>query len=173
MRIDASAAAESGRRLDSPYTFSFTTPTARLLQTHWYRPDGRYDRPPVIVLRFNQPVKPEDVAAHVSAAFQEHPFEAPVFSQAAMARLRTTDPASLQAFEAKLAAARTAASATSTVPLVLAAEWDKKKFPPARDMVVLAVTSAVPPDSWVRVTVDGRVPSLAGPAVSTKRRTTL
>ena len=36
-------------------------------------------------------------------------------------------------------------------------------------MVVLEATAAVPPaDSWLRVTVDGRLPSLAGPAVSTK-----
>ena len=81
--IDAAAAADSGRRLERPYRFTFTTPTARLLQTHWYRPGGRYDRPPVIVLRFNQPVKPEDVAAHVTAHFERHPFEPPAFSTAA------------------------------------------------------------------------------------------
>ncbi len=168
VRIDASAAAESGRRLDRPYSFTFTTPTARLLQTHWYRPGGRFDRPPVIVLRFNQPIKPEDVAAHVTAALQPHPFEPPAFSPMATARLRASAPDALQAFEAKVAAARAAASATSSVPLSLAADWDKKQFVPARDMVVLEATAAVPPDSWLRVTVDGRLPSLAGPAVSTK-----
>src|SRR5215471_9333231 len=31
------ARAVSGRTLDRPYTFNFTTPTVRLLQTQWYR----------------------------------------------------------------------------------------------------------------------------------------
>ena len=72
--IDAGTAAISGRKLAAPYTFSFMTPTAQLLQTHWYRPGGRYDAAPIIVLRFNQPVKPEDVAAHVRASFEKHDF---------------------------------------------------------------------------------------------------
>src|SRR5262245_55323434 len=42
--ISATATAYSGHRLERPYTFSFTTPTAHLLQTQWYRVDGRYDR---------------------------------------------------------------------------------------------------------------------------------
>src|SRR5919112_1897679 len=36
--IAATAAALSGRSLAAPYRFSFTTPTARLLRTDWYRP---------------------------------------------------------------------------------------------------------------------------------------
>ena len=39
--IDASAPAVSGRKLASPYTFTFITPTVRLLQTNWYRKGGR------------------------------------------------------------------------------------------------------------------------------------
>ncbi|HKB12495.1 MAG TPA: Ig-like domain-containing protein, partial [Vicinamibacterales bacterium] len=35
--IAAGATAVSGRRLGRAYMFSFTTPTARLLQTNWYR----------------------------------------------------------------------------------------------------------------------------------------
>src|SRR6188768_124536 len=41
--IDAGTAAISGRKLAAPFAFSFITPTAQLLQTHWYRPGGRYD----------------------------------------------------------------------------------------------------------------------------------
>ncbi|HVZ22408.1 MAG TPA: Ig-like domain-containing protein, partial [Vicinamibacterales bacterium] len=44
--IDAGAKAVSGRTLAAPYTFVFTTPTARLLRTNWYRPNGRYDAAP-------------------------------------------------------------------------------------------------------------------------------
>ncbi|HEY7057201.1 MAG TPA: MG2 domain-containing protein, partial [Vicinamibacterales bacterium] len=166
--IDPSTASASGRRLNRTVTFTFTTPTARLLQTNWYRPDGRYDRQPIIALRFNQPVKPADVAAHVSAHFEQHPFEPPVFSAAALSRLQTADPSGLKVFEAKVAAARAAASATAAVSLQLAADWDRKRFPPAPDLVVLQVTTTVPPDSWVRLDVDGDVPSLAGSALSKK-----
>ena len=83
VRIDAGATAVSGRKLAAPYTFSFMTATARLLQTDWYRPGGRFDAAPIIVMRFNQPVKPDDVAAHVRASFQPHAFTAPRVSEAA------------------------------------------------------------------------------------------
>ncbi|HVD91607.1 MAG TPA: Ig-like domain-containing protein, partial [Vicinamibacterales bacterium] len=125
--IDAAAAAISGRTLAAPYTFSFTTPPALLVETEWYRPDGRADAAPVIVLRFNQPVKPEDVAAHARAAFQSHSFTPPVIPQAVQARLRTLDPSALQAFSEKVERARVVASATGPVSLALAKDWDKKR----------------------------------------------
>src|SRR5262245_24277034 len=53
--IDTTAMAVSGRRLAEPYTFSFTTPTVRLLRTEWYRRNDRADGAMVILLRFNQP----------------------------------------------------------------------------------------------------------------------
>ena len=166
--IDTTAIALSGRRLDRPYTFAFTTPTVRLLQTQWYRPGGRYDAAPIVILRFNQAVKAGDVAAHVSAHFENHPFDTPQLSSAAQARLRASEPASLQAFDAKVRNARASASAAEPVTLRLAPDWDKKKFPPARDMVVVEVTTPAPPDSWVTIEIDGRIPSLMGPAVSQK-----
>ena len=83
VRIDAGTTAVSGRRLATPYTFSFITPTARLLKTEWYRPGGRFDAAPIVVLRFNQPVKPEAVAAHIRARFESHQFIPPVLSQPA------------------------------------------------------------------------------------------
>ena len=70
--IAAGATAVSGRALARPYTFTFTTPTARLLSTDWYRLNGRYDRPAIIALRFNQPVRPTDVLAHTSVRYQRH-----------------------------------------------------------------------------------------------------
>src|SRR5688572_15942387 len=72
--IDATATAVSGRKLAAPYTFSFMTPTTRLLRTQWYRPGGRYDAAPLFILLFNQPVRPTDIAPHVRAAFQRHEF---------------------------------------------------------------------------------------------------
>src|SRR6185437_6360194 len=72
----------------------------------------------------------------------------------------------LRAFEMKVATARAAASATSAVALKLAGDWDRKRFAPAPDLVVFEASKMVPPDSWVRLEVDGKTPSLAGPAVS-------
>ena len=60
--IDSSATAISGRKLAQPYTFRFTTPTVKLRSTGWYRKNGRFDSPVMIALRFNQPVRPADVA---------------------------------------------------------------------------------------------------------------
>ena len=39
--VAATATAVSGRTLARPYTFSFTTPTVRLLAVNWYRFNGR------------------------------------------------------------------------------------------------------------------------------------
>jgi alpha-2-macroglobulin len=164
--IDAGTKAISGRTLAAPYTFSFMTPTASLVQTNWYRPGGRFDAAPIIVLRFNQPVKPEDVAAHVHAAFQKHEFIPPVIAAPVQARLRAIDPPAVQAFTDKVQRARAAAEATAPVSLVIAKDWDKQKFKPSPDMVVLQATTPVPPESWVRLETDGQIPSLAGLAVS-------
>jgi alpha-2-macroglobulin len=164
--IDASASAVSGHKLATPYTFSFTTPTVKLLSTSWYRPGGRYDAPPIVALRFNQPIKSSDVLAHLSARFQSHPFVAPGLTLAQQMRLRTSDPSALQAFTDKADRARAAASSNAPVSFTPAVDWDKKQFPPAKDLVVLTLTTPVPPESWVALQLDGRVPSLAGPAVA-------
>ena len=164
--IDAGTAAISGRTLAAPYAFSFMTPTAFLVQTNWYRPGGRFDAAPVVVLRFSQPVKPEDVAAHVHATFERHDFIPPVIPLAAQARLRAIDPSAYQAFTEKVQRARAAAQAASPVLLAVAPDWDKKRFKPSPDMVVLQATTPVPPESWVKLETDGRIPSFAGLAVS-------
>ena len=166
VRIDAGTAAVSGRRLASPYAFSFITPTARLLKTQWYRPGGRFDAAPIVILRFNQPVKAEAVVPHIRPRFESHPFIPPVMSPAARERMRMIDPGSVQAFEDKAGRARTAANATTAVTFDIAKEWDRQKFPPSPDMVVLQLTTPVPPDSWVRIETDGQLPSLSGLATS-------
>ena len=166
--VDAGAAAVSGRGLAAPFTFSFTTPTARLLQTDWYRPGGRYDAAPVFVLRFNQPVDPAAVAAHVTARFQRHPFNAPPLSPAGAQRAGAIDSAAADAFAAKVKAASDAAQSIAPVSLVLARTWDTKTYKPSPDLVVLQAATPVPPESWVALEVDGRVPSRAGSAVSLK-----
>ncbi len=92
--VAASATAVSGRRLEKPVTFSFTTPTVKLLSTTWYRRDGTVDGPMVVVLRFNQPVRSADVSAALTAALKPHEWTAPSFSPQALQRLKASDPGS-------------------------------------------------------------------------------
>ena len=160
--VDAGATAVSGRKLAAPYRFTFTTPTVKLLETHWYRQNKRMGEPIVIVLRFNQRVQAADALEHLTLAYEPHEFTPPAISAAARERMKTLDPASLQRFDAKVAMAASAAKATMTVAGTLAADWDKGLFPPAPERVVLQVP-AMPPDSWLRVTVRPDVPSPAGP----------
>src|SRR4029079_9456166 len=99
---------ESCRTLGSPYTFIFTTPTVKLLQTHWYRPGGRYDAAPIVVLRFNQPVNAPDVLGHGRMRLDRHQFAAPAIAQAGEAWLRANAAGSFDAFDRKVAQARAA-----------------------------------------------------------------
>jgi alpha-2-macroglobulin len=162
--IDTSASAVSGRKLERPYSFTFTTPTVKLLQTNWYRRRGRSDAPMVILLRFNQPVRGPDIATHLSARLERHEFKTPSLSADQQARMKSIDPAAVEKFTAKVAAARGIASSMTPVTLRLTTEWDKKRFPPARDLVVLETTTPVAPESWVKLTLDQGVPTAAGAA---------
>ena len=94
--VDATAAAVSGRTLGAPYTFSFTTPTVKLLRTDAYRRGGRFDAPYVVLLRFNQPVDRADVAAALAAKFESHSWDQPSISAAAQQRLAAIDPTSVE-----------------------------------------------------------------------------
>jgi alpha-2-macroglobulin len=166
--IAASAQAQSGRRLARPYTFSFTTPTARLVEPRWYRKGGTFTEPVLVVLRFNQPVRPDDVLAHAKANFQKHKWDIPAIPPEDQARLKMADPQALDRFNAKVAATDTIASTESPVALKTATDWDKKKYPPSPRLVVLETTTPVPPGSWMRLVLDEKLPSPAGPATPGK-----
>jgi hypothetical protein len=139
--------AQTGRRLAAPYRFTFTTPTVKLLRLDWYRKNKRYDSTMVLALRFNQPVRAADVVSHTTLRFEPHPFDAPALSSAALARLRTNDPQAIPRFEAKVAAATSAASAAGSPNFSAATSWDTDRFKPSPDLVVLEVTDPTPPDS--------------------------
>jgi uncharacterized protein YfaS (alpha-2-macroglobulin family) len=161
--IDRSAVSVSGLRLAEPYRFSFTTPTVRLLHTSWYRRGGRAGAGMVILMRFNQPVRSTDVAHHVTASFEPHVWDDPPMLPAeGLARLKTLDPSAIQRFNEKVAATRAVTESEGPVGIRLTTDWDKKRFPPAPDLVVFETTTAVPPEAWVRVTVAATVPSPAG-----------
>ena len=160
--IDTTAVAISGRRLGQPYRFSFTTPTVKLLRTEWYRRGGLAGAPMVILLHFNQPVRSTDIAAHVTARFERHEWDAPALPPDGLARLKSLDPSAVDRFNAKVAATRTVVSSQAPIGLRLTADWDKKRYPPVPDLVVLETTTTVPPDAWVRLSVAVTAPSPAG-----------
>src|SRR4029079_14012404 len=108
----------------------------KLLQPKWHRPGGRFDGAPIVVLRFNQPVKPEDAIAHVRATFESHPFVPPVSPHAVAARLRTVDQSAARAFADKVVRVNAVASATGPIGAELYRDWDKKRFPPTNAMLV-------------------------------------
>jgi len=169
--VDASATAVSGRKMAQPQTFRFTTPTVRLLQTNWYRRGGTVDGSMVVLLRFNQPVTPADVSAHLTAALEGHEWDPPVFTADEESRLRAADPSGLTAFSNKVAATRQIASGGPSVGLNLTRDWDQKRFPPSSDLVAFETTSAVKPESWVKLTLDSALPSPAGPATPGQTQT--
>src|SRR5216683_1789053 len=142
--IDDTAKSVSSKKLDRAYNFSFTTPTIALLNTNWYRKGGRFDAPVVIALRFNQPVDGATIGSHLQLRTKSHEFNDP---QPPVEK----DPA----FEAKLAAAH-AAAASDDAPILsfFPTDWDKKRFPPAKDLLVVETKPGVPPDTWIQVHLD-------------------
>ena len=162
--IDTTARAVSGRALPGAFTFTFTTPTVHLLRPAWSRRGGTIDGPILVFLRFNQPVRPSDVVAHLSAHFQKHAWVVPVMPLDSQARARAIDPTSVDHFNAKVAATTAVAEANGPVQLKLATDWDKKRYPPSPDLVVLESVTTVPPESWTRLTLDDKLPSPAGTA---------
>ena len=163
--VDATATAVSGRRLPRPYRFSFTTPTVRLLNTNWYRRGDRAGAQMVVLLRFNQPVSPADVVPHIAARFEPHEWDRPMLPPEGLARLKASDPGSMQRFSAKVAATNAVAASAAPIALRLPRmNWDQKRFPPAPDLVVLETATDVPPEAWVRIGVLPTIPSPAGDA---------
>ena len=163
VRIGTDATAVSGRKLAQPVSFRFTTPTVKLLETSWYRRDGTVNSPMVVLMRFNQPVRSPDVAAALSATLDPHDWTAPSFTPGALARLKTTDPASLGRFNQKVAAVRTIAASRAPVELRPTTNWDQKRFPPATNLVAFEIPT-VAPESHIKLRLAPTLRSPAGPA---------
>jgi len=71
--VDAAAASVSGRRLRTPFEFSFTTPTVKLTSLRSARRDGRFDSVVTLALRFNQPAAAEAIARFGEALGTDDP----------------------------------------------------------------------------------------------------
>ncbi|HEX7151939.1 MAG TPA: MG2 domain-containing protein [Thermoanaerobaculia bacterium] len=152
--IDAATAKSvAGNTLDKPYKFTFVTPTIRLMGTDWYRRDGKMGNPIVISLRFNQPVDAATILQHLQLRTVAHPIEAPVIADPSK-----VDAASQQAFDAKLAKAQAAAASNgSPVFVSVATTWDKERFPPGNDQVVLETKPGVGPDTNLQIILDDKL----------------
>ncbi|HEX8619500.1 MAG TPA: alpha-2-macroglobulin family protein [Thermoanaerobaculia bacterium] len=131
--VDKSAKAVSGNTLDQPYRWTFTTPTIRLMRTDWYR---RTNGAIVIGLWFNQPVDASVLVPHLKLRTQSHEIELPAVPAEG---------------EAKAAKARAAAAAGQPVLSFVATEWDKERFVPGKELVVLETKPGVAPDTWIEV----------------------
>ena len=161
--VSTAATAVSGRKLTTPATFTFTTPTVKLLQTNFYRRGGTVDTPMVILLRFNQPVRPGDIQAALSARLQPHAWEPRAIPPEGVARLKTIAPDSISRFDAKVRVTRGIASSTAPVALHLTTQWDKKRYPASPDLVVFEARQ-LSPESHVKLTLSPTVRSPAGRA---------
>jgi hypothetical protein len=114
-----------------------------LTSARWLRQGGRFDAPVALALRFNQRVRPEDVVAHVTAASQPH-----------SSRRRRSPPPSVrprlpptrgpETPDAKVALGRQIAARRDAVPLRVATDWDRKRFPNDQQVVLETVSAARP-----------------------------
>jgi hypothetical protein len=125
----------------------------------------------LVAFRFNQPVAPAEVLSHLALNFEPHDWDRPQLSDAGRARLRTNNPQAVARFDAKVAAAASAAASIAPQTFALAQDWDKKRFPPAADLVVVEITSPVPTESWIRARIDTQLRGVEGPALPTKPQT--
>jgi uncharacterized protein YfaS (alpha-2-macroglobulin family) len=161
--VDRTATSDAGRTLAAPYEFSFTTPTVKLTSLRWYRRQDRFDRPVVLLLTFNQPVRAEDIASHTTVRYQVHEFDPPVPTSRERARM-ATDPAGLARFNAKVAAARQAANRQDAIAVRLTSDWDRERFPPVETLVAMETVSVPPPGTWLELALDPTVTGSQGSA---------
>jgi len=155
--IDADAKAVSGKTLGKSHHFAFTTPTIQLLSTDRYRKENGAI---VIALRFNQPVDGETIVQHLQLKTAGHEFKRPVAPVKA-------DPR----FDAKVAQSQqNAASDGQAVMSFLAVDWNKKRWPPKNDLVVVETKPNVPLDAWLQIFLDDKL-AKSGRASSGKPQT--
>ena len=151
--VNAAAASARGQALGSPFSFEFITPTVRLLQADWYRRDKRYDKPVVLLLRFNQPVSAPGLLPHLTLEHAPHAWRAPILPSAGLPEALGADPRAAEAFASRVAAASAAASSRAAVTVRATRDWDTKLFPPSDDLLVIETREVPPPDTWIRIVV--------------------
>lgn len=160
--VDAAAASVDGRRLGSPYVFGFTTPTVRLVRAEYYRKTQRFDSPAILIFNFNQPISPEALIRHLHVRYEQHAWTPPTFQDEMIRRMASTDPGAYIDFVEKLGATARAAASMAAVPFTIASDWDKNRYRPEPNLLVLETREPPPAESWVRADFDESLPGLAG-----------
>lgn len=158
------ATSVAGKRLAQPHTFAFTTPTVKLLRTEWYRRQGRYDQPIVLLFRFNQPVSADGVGPHLRFQYEPHDWPAPAPEPAALERMRAADPKAVEDFEAKVRRTQEAVRLSGVVPTRPATDWNKTTHPASPDLLVLETLEVPPTEAWIKVQIGPDVRGVQGPA---------
>ena len=163
VRVDPAARSVSGRTLTEPFVFWFTTPTVRLLSADWYRKTARAADPVVVALRFNQPVRPQDVLAHTALQGLPHAWTPPRTLPDQRRWLAQLDAPGLARLNAKVARAEAAATSRDVFAARVASEWNEERFPRNASLVVLETQTVPAPDTWIAVNVAATMPSPDGP----------
>ena len=142
--VAKSAKSVSGKTLDQPFQWTFTTPTIQLRSAEWYR---KKNGAVVIGMRFNQPVDAAAVLPHLQLRTVGHELPAVPAPEG-----------NLAAFNAKLAKAR-AAAASNGVPVLsfLATDWNRERFVPGKDLIVLETKPGLPPDTTIHILMKGQM----------------
>jgi hypothetical protein len=96
--------------------------------------------------------------AHVTVRYERHDLAIPTLTSDERARMGVE----AARFDAKVAATLAVVSSQAPLAVSLAADWDKVRFPPAPDLVVLKTVAAPSPDGWLRATIDNRMPGVEG-----------
>ena len=170
VRIDANATSAAGRQLGKAEEFTFTTPTVKLTSARWYRRGERFDTPLLILLQFNQRVRPQDVLAHLAVTYEPHDVDLPEFSPAERARIAASDPDGAPGVRRQDRAARVRRPGGPIASSVrLTSDWDKKRFPESDRLVVVETTR--PDDAWRLARRDDRRAHAVGRRTPSTRRT--
>ncbi len=156
--IDAAAKSIAGKTLGKPYQFSFITPTIKLLSSAWYRKGKDPAGAAVIGLWFNQPVDAANITQHLQLRTVKHDVTLPEMQAVAIARLQKTDPQSLAAFNAKVdKSQKAAASEGSPILSFITDTWDKAKWNPAPELIVLETKPGLPQDMNLQIFLDSEL----------------
>jgi alpha-2-macroglobulin len=132
--VDKTAKSVAGNTLDQPYKWTFTTPTIRLMRVDYYR---RPNNALVIGMWFNQPVDSQTIVPHLTLRTQAHDIDLPPVPKDG---------------EAKAAKARAAAAADGQPILAFVpTDWDKERFVPGKELVVLETKPNIPPDTRIEI----------------------
>ena len=84
--------------------------------------------------------------------------------------MRASAPTARPASTPRSATAAAVVASTAPVPLRLAPDWDKTRYPPAADLVVLQTQAVPSTDGWLQLTIDTQMPAAAGSATPPARQ---